>query len=68
MRERDLTFDEMATWGECPVCKAADGEWCCSEIGLQVGVKADGSTMKTGEGAHMARLKNAPLKVKLVPA
>jgi hypothetical protein len=40
--ERVLTFEERATWGEGPVCHAPDGEHCYPEVGLQLGVKADG--------------------------
>lgn len=68
MRERDLTYEEQATWGECPVCHAKDGEWCYAEVGFQVGVKVGGGRMQTGEGVHLARMRNAPERVKLVPA
>lgn len=54
------------TWGECPVCHAKHGEACRAEVGVHFGVKADGSAMQTGEGAHMVRLSNAPRRVQLV--
>ena len=65
---RETTWAERATWGICPACHAAEGEWCHSEIGYQVGMRVDGQRMKTGEGAHLARLRAAPTHVKLVPA
>jgi hypothetical protein len=68
MRIRELTYEERMVWGECPVCKAPDGQPCYAEVGLHLGVKGDGSRLKTGEGVHMARLRNAPEKVKTVPA
>lgn len=64
----ELTYEQRATWGDCAVCKATHGEWCHAEIGVQLGQKVDGSRMKTGQGAHLARLQNAPLRAKLVPA
>lgn len=68
MRERELSFDERARWGECPVCKAPDTEPCRAEVGIQLGTKLDGSQLKTGEGAHLARLQRAPYRVREVPA
>lgn len=64
---REASYDERATWGTCPVCKAEDGEWCHAEIGAQLGARADGQRMQTGEGAHLARLQRAPRRVKMVP-
>lgn len=66
--ERDLTFDEIATWGDCEVCHAKHGEWCHADVGAQLGVRVDGRRMKDGEGAHLARLRAAPKRVRLVPA
>ena len=63
----ELTYEQRATWGECPTCKAQSGEWCHAEIGMQLGVKVDGSRMKTGEGSHLSRLQSAPIRAKLVP-
>ena len=59
--ERDLTFDERATWGECPVCHASHGEYCHAEFGTHLG-----SQLKTGEGAHLGRLQSAPSKIKII--
>lgn len=65
---RETTIAERLTWGECPVCHAQPGEFCHADVGLQLGVRGDGSRMKDGEGAHVARLQRAPLKVRLVAA
>lgn len=65
---RETTFEERATWGECPVCHAPDGEWCSAAIGIQLGQRVDGRRMNDGEGAHLARLQRAPMVVRLVPA
>jgi hypothetical protein len=66
-RERELTTAERFVWGECPICKAADGEHCRADVGIQLGVKVDGSRMRDGEGAHLARLQRAPFKVREIP-
>jgi len=68
MEPRETTFEERATWGACPVCAAQHGEWCHAEVGAQLGVRAGGGRMNTGDGAHLARLRNAPMRVKLVAA
>lgn len=66
-RERELTWEERIRWGKCFVCSAEDGEFCHSEVGLTLGQKTDGSRLKTGEGAHIGRLNNAPTRVREVP-
>lgn len=66
--ERDTTMSERMTWGVCGVCGAKHGEFCRADVGVQLGVKLDGSRMKDGEGTHLSRLKTAPLRVRLVPA
>ena len=63
---RESTHDERSTWGRCPVCGAAPGAWCDPEVGLQLGVMANGGRMQQGEGAHLGRLQNAPRRVQLV--
>ena len=68
MREHELTFEERSVWGECPVCRAPDGEPCYPEIGIHLGAKADGSSLQRGEGAHLARLNAAPHVTRVVPA
>jgi hypothetical protein len=50
------------------VCEATHGEPCHADVGHQIGVHIDGSRMRTGEGAHVARLQKAPLRVREVPA
>ncbi len=65
--KREATFETRARWGECPVCGAGHGDWCNAEVGIHIGRKADGSCLKTGEGAHMARLQNAPMEVDHIP-
>jgi hypothetical protein len=66
MNERDITYEEAATWGECPVCHAQDGEACDWKVGVPLGHNINGS--RPTEGAHMARLFKAPKRVKLVAA
>lgn len=65
---RETTYEERATWGTCPICKAEHGEYCHAEVGMQLGSPAGGGKMKTGDGAHLARISKAPLRVRLVPA
>lgn len=65
---RETTFEERATWGECPVCNAPDGQWCSSAIGIQLGQSVSGNRLKDGDGVHLARLQRAPMRVQLVPA
>lgn len=65
---RELSYEERATWGTCKVCRATHGQWCHAEVGAQLGVRVDGRRMQTGEGAHLARLQNAPDRVREVPA
>lgn len=68
VRERELSFEERMRWGDCPACEVPDGEPCHAEIGVHLGIKVDGSRMRTGEGVHMGRLARAPFRVKEVPA
>ena len=68
VRERDLTPAERFVWGECPICGVKDGEPCHADVGVQFGTRVDGRRMRDGEGAHLARLNNAPFRVKEVPA
>jgi hypothetical protein len=67
-RERELTSDELMKWGDCPACGAKDGEYCSALVGMQLGVRVDGRRMEDGDGAHLARWKKAPRRVKEVPA
>ncbi len=66
--ERDTTLEERIRWGVCPVCKAGHGEYCCAAVGFQLGHRVDGRRMQDGDGAHLARLQRAPMRVRLVPA
>lgn len=66
--ERETTVEERMTWGDCPVCRARHGDWCDADVGAQLGVRVDGRRMQSGEGVHLARIRNAPMRVKLVPA
>lgn len=63
---RETTYEEVATWGTCPICNAGPGEWCHAEIGIQLGSSVCGGKMKTGSGAHLARLQKAPNRIRLV--
>lgn len=61
MRVRDLSFDERARWGKCPVCDQEDGEPCLSFVGIALGRNINGETPPGG--AHLGRLQRAPFKV-----
>ena len=65
---RELTNDERMKWGDCPICHATHGEYCRADVGIQLGVKVDGSRMRDGEGCHTRRLMDAPFQVREVPA
>lgn len=62
---RELTYEERATWGECPVCGAPHGEFCNPDIGFPVGRGLDGFPIPGG--THIGRLRRAPRRVKEVP-
>lgn len=66
MRERELSFEERATWGECPTCHAKDGEKCNPNVGIPLGLTVGGRL--PDPGAHLGRLQAAPFRVRLVPA
>lgn len=65
MRVRELSFDERAKWGKCPVCDASDGEPCNGLVGIALGRNINGATPPGG--AHLGRLQRAPFKVQEVP-
>jgi hypothetical protein len=65
---RELTWDERATWGRCPVCLAQHGTYCHADFGIQLGRHADGTELQDGEGVHLARIRLAPERVREVPA
>jgi hypothetical protein len=60
----ELSYDERAVWGECPVCHARPGESCHPEVGILLGVNVDGKPPENG--AHLGRLQKAPFKVRIV--
>ncbi len=64
-RTHELTFEERAIWGECPVCHAADGEPCNGDIGIPLGRTINGDLPKGG--AHLARLQRAPTIIGIQP-
>lgn len=61
---RDLTYDERATWGECPVCHAKPGEWCSGAYGIGLGRTVYGAL--PNQGVHLGRLQHAPKRVRMV--
>jgi hypothetical protein len=61
----ELTYDEQATWGECPACHAGHGERCHSEVGPCIGQTIDGR--RPADGVHIGRLRAAPRFVELRP-
>ncbi len=62
---KELSQEERFTWGKCPVCQAEHGKKCHPEVGICLGRNVNGDLPDSG--AHLARLNNAPFKVKLVP-
>jgi len=64
--ERETTYAERATWGECPVCNAKHGVPCDGNIGIALGRNVNGEPAP--EGAHLGRLQRAPLRVRVEAA
>ena len=60
----ELTYQERATWGECPVCHAKPGEWCDGTQGIALGLNTHGDPPE--HGAHLGRLQRAPKRVRMV--
>jgi hypothetical protein len=56
---RELTYHERAVWGTCPVCHAPHGTPCDPNVGIP---------LISGVRAHLARVNNAPRRVREVPA
>jgi hypothetical protein len=65
-QSREATYEERATWGECPACHAKHGERCNPNVGFALGTNVNG--MPPSDGAHIGRLQKAPLRVRLVAA
>lgn len=63
-RIKELTFEERATWGECPICHAKDGEKCNPDEGFFATLSV--AKVPLG-GAHLGRLQKAPFKVRISP-
>lgn len=63
-RIRELSFEERARWGECPVCHVKDGQACNWTIEGELSLYYP---YTTGPNAHYARVHNAPREVKEVP-
>ena len=61
---RELTYEERATWGKCPVCSAPHGEFCNGHVGLSLGRNVNGEI--PAGGVHLARIQSAPIKAKLI--
>jgi hypothetical protein len=59
--KRQLTYDERAVWGTCPICGAEMGQPCDGSIGYYVGCLPN----KSQGGAHMGRLQAAPFEVEV---
>lgn len=49
MKERELLPHERAKWGECPVCRAREGDDCNPQLGVW--------------GVHFGRINRAPKAV-----
>ena len=62
LTERELTYQERATWGRCPVCGAESGEPCDPDQGITLGSQPKGTI-----GVHLGRLMRAPIHVKREP-
>ena len=50
----ELTYDERATYGTCPVCKKGPSQWCDGSMGLSFGGQMP------EHGVHLGRLQAAP--------
>lgn len=61
---RELTFADRAKYGYCEVCGSQHGEPCDPHIGIPLGLNAEGNP--AAGGAHLARLRKAPHRVKEV--
>lgn len=48
IRHRELTYQERATWGQCPICQAEPGVACTD------------AAFNQKQGVHLGRLIRAP--------
>lgn len=58
-KPRPATFEERATWGNCPVCGAKSGQRCLTKNATIVAENKD-------NWAHFERIDKAPTSVRLV--
>lgn len=65
--KRETTFQERSLWGVCPTCKSPHGTPCNVDVGFQLGSNVNGERLKTGDGAHLTRLRDAPEEVDDIP-
>ena len=63
---RELTYEERATWGECPVCHAKPGEWCKDNVPLSTPVENGVRPELYQFSVHLGRLQRAPKRVRMV--
>ena len=63
VEERELTYVERATWGECPVCHALHGSWCNGHGSPCLGQTVGGGP--PADGVHLGRLQEAPTIVRI---
>jgi len=56
----ELSYEERATWGTCPICDAKHGEKCNGDFGIQLG------SARPVDGVHLGRLIDAPNRVKTI--
>lgn len=63
---RELTYEQRATWGKCPVCLAPHGERCNGVGSPQLGHSVNGGPIH--QGVHLGRIQRAPIRVREVPA
>lgn len=61
----ELSHNDRATWGICPVCDAKHGDPCNQNVGIHLGRNAKGEIPPGG--AHLARLQAAPNAVRVSP-
>ena len=63
---RELTQDERGKWGSCRVCLVRHGEPCVECLDRAGLGNSDRFLMS--DGVHVQRMRNAPFRVREVPA